>query len=38
MPLFNGLDPLHAFALVAMTAVLFIGALVTFERRDLGIG
>ena len=38
MPLFNGLDPLHAFALVAMTAVLVVVALVTFERRDLGIG
>ncbi len=38
MPLFNGLDPLHVFILVAMTAALFAVALVTFERRDLGVG
>ena len=38
MPLFNGLDPLHVFVLVALTAALFAISLVTFERRDLGIG
>jgi len=36
-PLTNGLDPLHAAVLVALTAVLLVVALFTFERRDLAV-
>ena len=36
-PLSNGLDPVHAAALIGLTA-LFLGiAIVTFERRDLAV-
>lgn len=36
-PLSNGLDPLHAAALIGLT-VFFLGiAIVTFERRDLAV-
>jgi ABC-2 type transport system permease protein len=38
MPLFNGLDPVHGFVLLALTSALVAIAIVTFERRDLGIG
>jgi len=34
-PLRHGIEPLHATLLIAVTAALYIAALVTFERRDL---
>ena len=37
-PLFDGLDPVHVLVLAVVTVLLFGVALVTFERRDLGIG
>ena len=37
-PLVNGLDPLHVLVLAGLTAALLAVAVVTFERRDLGIG
>ena len=36
-PLVNGLDPLHAMVLVALSLVLLGIALVTLERRDLAV-
>jgi ABC-2 type transport system permease protein len=36
-PLFNGLNPLHAAALIGLTALLLGIAIVTFERRDLAV-
>ena len=35
-PLSNGLDPMHAGVLVAVTALLALMAVLTFERRDMG--
>ncbi len=37
-PVFNGIDPLHAMVLVMLVALLATVALVSFERRDLGVG
>ena len=34
-PLTNGIDPVHAGVLVALTVAFMVVALVTFERRDL---
>ena len=36
-PLTNGLDPVHAAVLIALSVVLVVIALVTFERRDLAV-
>ena len=36
-PLVNGLNPLHGAALIAMTLALLAVAIITFERRDLGV-
>ena len=37
-PVYNGIEPVHALVLAAVIATLMAVALVTFERRDLGVG
>ena len=36
-PLSNGLDPAHAAVLAVATVLLFLVAVVTFERRDIAV-
>lgn len=36
-PLTNGLDPLSTFLMVGVSAILFVGGVVAFDRRDIAV-